>query len=436
MAYKLFPLGTIPFIANGNPATGYKVYTYQTGTTTPRTSYTDATGAVANANPVIFDQYGLKQIWLKDDINYKLVVKSSDDVTTYITLDNVGGVSDSLSISATQYITTIIDSSGNEVETFAGVTGAVNYTEISNSITAVKPKITFKGDDTNVSGEITTQGAGQLYLTTPTVNCSSNLAVTTNATVGGTLGVTGATTFASSCYYTSVITPAAITSNQNNYNPTGMDTAHTVRLSSDAARTITGINAGTSGRKIVLQNVGSFTISLSVESASSTAANRILGFGTSVDIPSNTSLSLDYDATSSRWRLVGYATPIAVQADMEAETSSVTFVSPAILKSAPRVAKAFVTWDSGYNVVAFNGITALTNNAAGDNTITFSGAFSSVNYCAVGGNMGLNLLDSGVMIAPYASNPTTTTFRIATTRWSTGVLIGPVLSDIVFFGDK
>ena len=102
--------------------------------------------------------------------------------------------------------------------------------------------------------------------------------------------------------------PTQITSNQNDYNPTGLSSVAVLRLSSDAARDITGLAGGASTRRIVLANTGSFAITLKDESSSSSAANR---FALSADavIAVDESVELLYDGTSSRWRTVG-GTPL------------------------------------------------------------------------------------------------------------------------------
>jgi len=46
------------FDANGSPLVGGKVYTYAAGTTTPLATYTDASAATPNTNPVILDSRG------------------------------------------------------------------------------------------------------------------------------------------------------------------------------------------------------------------------------------------------------------------------------------------------------------------------------------------------------------------------------------------
>lgn len=101
------------------------------------------------------------------------------------------------------------------------------------------------------------------------------------------------------------ITPAQITANQDNYAPTGIGTADTLRLSTDASRNITGINAGTSminGRELTIINVGAQNIVLS-NNVTSTAANRFL-LNADVTILPEQQIILKYDGTSARWRKV------------------------------------------------------------------------------------------------------------------------------------
>lgn len=99
------------------------------------------------------------------------------------------------------------------------------------------------------------------------------------------------------------ISPAQITADQNNYNPTGLADAAVLRLSSDAARNITGLAGGADGRIIIIHNIGSFDIVLVDESASSTAANRF-ALNANVTISADQVAILQYDSTSSRWRAV------------------------------------------------------------------------------------------------------------------------------------
>jgi hypothetical protein len=87
------------FDANGKPLVAGKVYTYAGGTTTPIATYTDQTGATANANPIILDSRGMANIWLQPTVAYKFVIKDENDVTQYTT-DNILVPVDNLSFSS------------------------------------------------------------------------------------------------------------------------------------------------------------------------------------------------------------------------------------------------------------------------------------------------------------------------------------------------
>lgn len=99
------------------------------------------------------------------------------------------------------------------------------------------------------------------------------------------------------------ISPTQLAANTNDWAPTGFSTASTVRLSTDASHNITGLAGGADGRIIILHNVGSFSAVLTNEDGASTAANRFL-FGGDMTLTTNTSVTLRYDATSSRWRAI------------------------------------------------------------------------------------------------------------------------------------
>jgi hypothetical protein len=75
-------------LVTGAPLVGGKLYTYQAGTSTPYATYTDYTGGVANANPVILDARGEADVWLEEGVAYKFVLKDSSDVTVW-TVDGI-----------------------------------------------------------------------------------------------------------------------------------------------------------------------------------------------------------------------------------------------------------------------------------------------------------------------------------------------------------
>lgn len=81
------------FDNSGVPLTGGLLYTYAAGTTTPLATYSDSTGATANANPIVLDSAGRVsgEVWLTNGSNYKFVLKTSAGVTIW-TNDNIAGV--------------------------------------------------------------------------------------------------------------------------------------------------------------------------------------------------------------------------------------------------------------------------------------------------------------------------------------------------------
>jgi len=98
------------FDANGDPLVGGKLYTYQAGTTTPKTTYTSPGGA-ANANPVILDANGECDVWILEGESYKFLLANSSDVTQW-TVDDISlssATADSTTTKTTTYTATVND---------------------------------------------------------------------------------------------------------------------------------------------------------------------------------------------------------------------------------------------------------------------------------------------------------------------------------------
>ncbi|MFK7336397.1 hypothetical protein [Acinetobacter baumannii] len=64
---------------NGKPLAGGQVWTYESGTTTPKATYVDPDGGAKNTNPIILDEAGRANIYL-DDGAYRVRVLSADGV--------------------------------------------------------------------------------------------------------------------------------------------------------------------------------------------------------------------------------------------------------------------------------------------------------------------------------------------------------------------
>jgi hypothetical protein len=78
------------FDDNGVPLAGGLIYTYQAGSSTPLVTYTENSGNIANANPIVLDASGRtpQQIWLLTGFSYKFVLQNADGVLIQ-TLDNI-----------------------------------------------------------------------------------------------------------------------------------------------------------------------------------------------------------------------------------------------------------------------------------------------------------------------------------------------------------
>jgi hypothetical protein len=93
-AVQLAPLPKQRFTDGaGNPLVGGKIFTYQAGTTTKQSTYTDASGATSNANPTILDSRGEAAIWFDQSLAYKVVLAPSTDTdppsSPIWTIDNI-----------------------------------------------------------------------------------------------------------------------------------------------------------------------------------------------------------------------------------------------------------------------------------------------------------------------------------------------------------
>lgn len=119
------------------------------------------------------------------------------------------------------------------------------------------------------------------------------------------LGFDGTTRLGTTKIYKPVypsVSPTNLTANVNNYAPTA---GRFQRWSTDGGNyTVTGLSLSqVDGMEITIINLGSGTITISDEDASSTAANRFLCVsGASITLDPNERTDLIYDGTTQRWR--------------------------------------------------------------------------------------------------------------------------------------
>lgn len=112
--------------------------------------------------------------------------------------------------------------------------------------------------------------------------------------------------FSGAVNFNSVISPAALGANTNNWNPASLSTANVIRLScSTPGFNITGLTAPSApieGRVVVLDNVGSFNCTLTSNDTNSTAASRFL-FDKPIALRPTRTVTIKYDNTSAGWVL-------------------------------------------------------------------------------------------------------------------------------------
>jgi hypothetical protein len=70
--------------SDGKPLAGAKLYTYVTGTLTPKATYTDSTLGTPNTNPVILDSSGQASVWINSTVGkYRFILKTADDLLVW-----------------------------------------------------------------------------------------------------------------------------------------------------------------------------------------------------------------------------------------------------------------------------------------------------------------------------------------------------------------
>lgn len=86
------------FDDDGNPGVGYRLYSYEVGTTTPKALYTDKDCTVAASNPVVMDSRGEATVFMEG--TYKLVMQDATGSVVW----TVAEVGEDSSEGETQYV--------------------------------------------------------------------------------------------------------------------------------------------------------------------------------------------------------------------------------------------------------------------------------------------------------------------------------------------
>lgn len=136
MSALLFTLPSRVFDANGVVAPLAKAYFYQTGTTTLQNTFTTDALSGTHVNPIVADAGGkFPAIFLDNTLEYRVVIKSSDDATTFFDIDPYNPAS------AMAFVNTTIDTAApNTIKingnTLAAAAGTATLT-LPNSTTTI-----------------------------------------------------------------------------------------------------------------------------------------------------------------------------------------------------------------------------------------------------------------------------------------------------------
>ena len=177
---------------NGDPISGGKLYCYIAGTSTPLDTYTEATLATPNANPVVADSAGRMAVWLGANLSYKFVAKTSADVTVWtvdavenipgtgLALDITGTAGENLALNDVVYLASDAGSGGTTPGSWYKTDADNTYSSSSASIVGMVPAAITSA----ASGTIRLQGrlTGLSSLTTGDIYYASATAGLLTAT--------------------------------------------------------------------------------------------------------------------------------------------------------------------------------------------------------------------------------------------------------------
>ncbi len=341
---KLCPFNTFVDAA-GEPLVSGLVYTYITGTSTPKTTYTDAGAGTAHPNPVVLGANGRKEIWLATDQAYRLVIKTSAGVQVGSTIDDVlpvtsfGSVSGGVDVDISGY--SILATGANNIP-LTPATGAVVIDGVYWPTTA--------GSATQVLALTDSTHAGWTNAGVASLDAIPDVTIT-SATNGDLFKYRSS----DSQWINSAQSTLSITASQVSDLPT-------------AAIAFTN----KTGNISQWTNDSSYTTNAAVATATMTLTNKT--------------------GNISQWTndssYVTAASLLASQAEVEAASSSTKIPPVNLMKNHPGVAKAWAnfstagagvdcTINASYNIDSITFVSGTTWR------ITFTTDFSSANYAAI-----------------------------------------------------
>lgn len=381
------------FDNNGDPLSGGKVFVYLPGTTTKTNSFPTIADAIAgtnaNANPVVLDGRGEANIVTRGPV--KLVLTSSTDsdppTSPIWTEDN--------------YYTpnTVYDTNSVSLLDFTTAASAVNYLKIGNAAAGANPFIQSTGSDSTVGIDFKDKAGSTIFRLSQTASAVNWLTLSNAATGSGiTVGTSGSDT---NVPLTLVTQGTAALNLQSSYIGLVNDQYIT---DSSANEYLKFTKSASAVNEVTLNNAATGSAPGFVATGSDSNINiKYLGKGTGRaqigSSGSNTGLSIFYSdkeqthtAALSQGRSVTWPDADvtiltgASAGDQETGTSTTVSVTPAVQQRHASAAKVWVNYTtvSTTAILASYNVSSLTDGGTGITTISYTTAFSSVNYASVG----------------------------------------------------
>ena len=306
-----------------------------------------------------------------------------------------------------------IDSSGN----YTG--GTINTNTFSNAGVLLFGNAGAATIDAASGQNLTVGGSASNHTTT--LGSTNGTSTTTVQSGSGGINLTGAVSISGSNTFTSgtgnislqgdtSLTKSLALNKGNDFSTNGttnnasFSDASVIRLTGSAAQTITGIANGRDGYVLTIINAGANTATISNDSSGSSNGNKIYtGTGGDILMPTNSSITLVYDAGSNYWRVTGSVAATGGAANTALSNLTTTSINQDLLPSgagAHNLGTNALPWGnlflggSANKAVSFD-TSALTTNR----TITFSDNAGTVALLSPTAQQTGNLNISGTVTA-------------------------------------
>jgi hypothetical protein len=412
----------VTFFDGNKIASGYQLFQYQAGTSTKANTYTDATQATANANPMTLNASGRldQDVYITQAMKFVLAPAAAGDPpsSSVWTVDNVVAVDQlwTTSLKTANYTTVASDrdtlikvdaTSGNiTISLLASATAGNGFME------AVK-KIDSSSNTVTIAANGSEKIDGQSSIT---LSAQYNVIVIENDGTGWNIinsAATSSATFSANDSTNSGVTDLAIFQHTTSGTQAiGIGTGILFKGASlgssptnfgEISFVASNVTGGSEATYAQIQTrTGGSALAVSYKFARTGTADQIFTTPATAErtftLP-DANLAFTYSGGQATFAGTLTATRTytlpdasftvmapAAYADMVAGTSGILAVSPLFAQNHPSACKVWATVNvsGGVSSLAQSyGVSSITHTSAGNITVTFSTVFTSANYCAV-----------------------------------------------------